>query len=277
MTTFAACGTGVGTGSTTCPIVLTANVPQVSPTNGQTVVIFFQTWSNSFPGVFVTSITDDGTTPGTGYSGTINQLIPGGPGAGGGTGLTFTYSMGAFIYGVFNPLSIGDTITIGLSATVDYFRASAFTADGLIDGACTSFEFGGSGPANGFGPGTTTQSTPFTVSGPQDFAMYILGEVATPGVGALSWLDSGVVLLDSWYDDGPSSDSSFICGYQGGISTGTWDVGGSTDVTPDNSNSNRVGAVGYAGSFFLSDVGVDYCTTPAAGTPCFNNRTRLSV
>lgn len=266
------CAAGSAT-SSLLDLVLNQDIPQSSPTNGQAILLFFEQWNNSDEGASLISIIDNGVTPGIGYDGQDNTLVAGGTGASGATGTTFEWSLGFLIYGIFKPLLTGDKLTLAFSGVPDYFRVSAFPASGVIFGACDSFEFTGSGPSAGFTNPTTTQSTPFTVAGSQDFAIYVLGEVATPGVGSLSWLDSGIVLLDSWYDDGPSSDSSLICGYQGGIVPGSWDVGGSTDVAPSNADPTRLGAVGYGGTFYQSGAGVSYCSVP--GSPCFNARLSL--
>lgn len=266
------CGTGTLSGLT-CDVVLTQNIPQSTPTNGQVILLFFEQWTNSFPGGLLSAVGDNGSTPGVGYGGAPNQLVPGGAGSSGSTGLTFTWSLGCSIYGILNPLVIGDIITFTFGVAPDYFRVTAFPASEVIAGACMSFNFPSfATPSNAFFNPDTSSSLPVTVSAPVNFGFYVVGEVATPGVGSLSWQDTGVVLLDSWYDDGPTSDTSFACGYRA-TPPGTYDIGTITDVTPSNADPTRVGVVGYSTAFFEGGLGLSYCSTP--GSPCFNARLSL--
>ncbi len=267
------CASGTALSATSLDLVLNQDVPQSDPTNGQVILIGVTQKASTIQGF---TISDNGTTPGTGYSGQPNQdssSVFGAATSGGHDGPgDFWFSSGIFSYAIFAPLFTGDIITLTFTGTIEYLQASLFPASQAVVGDCSlgsNFVTGGSNSWTGTGG-----SLLITTSG-GNIGLYPFAVWGVPGVTSMSFNDGAINTLDAWLNQGPDSDCSFMFGWRDIPGAGTYDASGS--ITGATVPVSGPGDGGDGGSFYEAGTGIAYCVVPAAGDPVFNNRTRLSV
>lgn len=271
----AQCAAGTLLGGTSLALTLTADIPQSSPTVGVSLLIGFTFWSTV--NAADETLSDDGSTPGSGYNGQANGVGEGPEANGPGGTLSdgSFWNMGALAYTILNPLFIGDTVTINFGTAIDYARASVFPVFEVLDGDCT--------PAADLVGGTGNTDTWTGTNVALDQAVTALGDMIefsnlgcfeVPGVTGISFTDSGLVVLDSWLDDGPGN-VSYILGYQPITTSATYDSGGSITGATIPPVDGGIGGVG--GNVYIGGTGVAFCEVPpTGGNPVFNNHIRLS-
>lgn len=272
------CASGTALSATSLAMTYTASVPQTSPTDGIQLLIAYSSWSAN--PLSTANITDT-ATGGVGYNGFANGVIGAAMGvgtAGGFNGYNW-WSSGMLGFNVINPITTSDVLTWDFGGvTIDYLRASVFPVHNALLGDCvtgvTFVQFGSNswGGNGGSEPIAVSSGDTQLVAGVAAFA---------PSLTSFQFIDTSITMIDSWLNDGPNSDMSFICGYNPAIVTpDTFECGVTTTGPPlDIFRGGPIGPGegGDGGSFYQSpppDTGVAYCVMPA-GNPLFNNRTRL--
>lgn len=260
---------GTALSATSLVMPYTAAVPQSSPTDGVQLFIAWAYWSTNPGGGDIS----DTATGGVGYSGFLNGTVGSSMGlstAGGFNGFNW-WGSGINGFTVLNPITTSDVLTWDFGGvTVDYLRASVFPVHNALSGSCVpgaDFDTGGSAAWFGNGGNLPIGGT----SGDTELAAGVAA--FAPGVTSIDFIDAGITVLDSWLNDGPNSDISFICGYQTGLAPGTYDAGvtiAGPPLDPGRGGPIGPGQGGMGGDFWFSPAdGVAFC--PPSGSPYFND------
>lgn len=245
-------GTADATGTDTIVIPFSSAVPQSTPALSSAVILFLQP---------VLDLMGDGTYTddaafGVGYCDVLNGWDADGVG--------FNQIIGTDNL-IFNPLLTSNSLTVTFLDVQDYIHATAVAVTGLKAdaglAAVTKASNGTPDPADMCGSGDIALN-PLAQIG-----FYMLGQSQTPGTSALTWNDPDIILLDSWYDQGPDG-SSGIVGYRTIPDASLmYDLAGCSDVA---------GFLGWAALFMTGGAGPPLCTPPTGGYPILHGHIRLS-